>query len=72
MAMWRAGWGWFKTLRSRRPHVRHDRADMGIEFALDASLESRLPPLMEFAALRQLDQADTQRPLGTDQRSRVA
>ncbi len=70
--MWRSGWVWITTLRGRRPRIRNDPADMGMELGLDASLESRLPPLMEVAAARHRDPADTVGPLGTDQRSRFA
>ena len=70
--MWRSGWVWIKTLRERRSLARDDLADMGMELGLDASLESRLPPLMEVAAARQRDPAGTVRPLGTDQRSSFA
>lgn len=45
---------------------------MGIEFGLEASLESRLPPLMEVAAARTRDVAEVISPLGTDLRSRFA
>lgn len=70
--MWHSGWGWFKSLRSAQAPRRPDPADMGIEFGLDASLESRLPPLMEVAAARTRDVAEAISPLGTDHRSRFA
>ena len=71
--MWRSAWAWLNTRRRvPRPATGHDHADMGTEIGLDASLESRLPPLMENAASRTRGPADDVRPLGTDHRSRFA
>lgn len=70
--MWQTGWFWLKSLRKASPRARPDPADMGIEIGLDESLESRLPPLLEFAALNSREATDGIRPLGTDHRSRFA
>ncbi|GAP37624.1 hypothetical protein ISF6_3569 [Piscinibacter sakaiensis] len=52
----------------RRP----DPADMGIDVGLDETLESRLPPLMDWVAARPPAQGAVVAPLGTDRRSRIA
>jgi hypothetical protein len=70
--MWHASWTWLKGRRAERAHARPDLADMGTEIGLDASLESRLPPLFEGAASRTRDAGDGVSPLGTDHRSRFA
>lgn len=70
--MWQTSWTWLKTRRSEQSSARPDLADMGIEIGLDASLESRLPPLLEVAASRTRDATDGVSPLGTDLRSRFA
>jgi hypothetical protein len=70
--MWRSGWVWITTRKRRRVSDGHDPAEMGVDFGLDAALESRLPPLMELAAAGRRDPSEAMRPLGTDQRSRLA
>lgn len=70
--MWQTGWFWLKARRKAPTAARPDLADMGIEIGLDASLESRLPPLLEVAALRTREGKDGVSPLGTDHRSRFA
>ena len=68
--MWFSSWVWFKGLRSERLQPFHDRADMGVEIGLDASLDSRLPPLMHFAVNHLPAGTPTAIvPLGTDLRS---
>lgn len=69
--MWFSGWVWFKGLRSERSRPADDRADMGVEIGLDASLDSMLPPLLGFAADGPAVVAPASvTPLGTDRRSR--
>lgn len=71
--MWFSGWVWFKGLRSERLRPIDDRADMGVEIGLDASLDSMLPPLMNFAVAQHNALAKTPAmPLGTDLRSRYS
>ncbi|MEO8278321.1 MAG: hypothetical protein ABI564_01445 [Ideonella sp.] len=69
--MWFSGWVWFKGVRADRPRLIDDRADMGVEIGLDASLDSMLPPLMNFAVHQHNAITTTPAmPLGTDLRSR--
>lgn len=42
---------------------------MGVEFGLDASLDSMRPPLLNFAADTANSEQPTQLAVGTDQRS---
>ncbi len=69
--MWFSGWVWFKGMRGARPRLVDDRADMGVEIGLDASLDSMLPPLLSFAVDKTSIVAGGGgvMPLGTDQRS---
>lgn len=69
--MWFRGWVWFKGLRSERQRPSDDRADMGVEIGLDASIDSMLPPLLDFAAdkSQRHSTAAVAAPLGTDLRS---
>ncbi len=70
--MWFSGWVWFKGERGARQRPIDDRADMGVEIGLDASLDSMLPPLLGFAAqcATTASAVAAVMPLGTDQRSR--
>lgn len=67
--MWRSGWVWIQAWRRKPVTRRHDAADMGVDFGLEESLHSRLPPLMEGAATGSLSRIGQGLPLGTDLRS---
>ena len=67
--MWRSGWHWMQAWRRKPLAQGPDAADMGIDFGLDASLHSRLPPLMEVAATSGVHRTGQALPLGTDRRS---
>lgn len=67
--MWRSGWIWFKAKRPSERSGGADPADMGVEIGLDASLDSMLPPLLNFAVDKSHRAAATALPLGTDLRS---
>jgi hypothetical protein len=68
-AMWRSGWLWVQAWRRKPLAQRPDAADMGVDFGLEASLHSRLPPLMEMAATGGAPSTGQALPLGTDRRS---
>ena len=69
--MWFSSWGCFKGLRGASLRPTDDRADMGVEIGLDASLDSMLPPLLSFAveASKPGAVSGAVMPLGTDQRA---
>ena len=67
--MWRSGWVWIQAWRRRPARDRDDAADMGVDFGLEESLHSMLPPLMESAATGGFQRTGHPLPLGTDLRS---
>ncbi len=68
--MWLSNWVWLKGLRRQsRKNVEPDPADMGVEIGLDASLDSMLPPLLDYGAEKGQAKSTSVRPLGTDLRS---
>ena len=67
--MWRSGWIWLQAWRRKPSRHPDDAAGMGVDFGLEESLHSMLPPLMEGAATGGFPRSGHLLPLGTDLRS---